>query len=204
MRLEWQDVDWEHSRFTVHASKTEHLFGGGVRKVPIFPELLPHLRECFERAEPGAVHVIEQHRGGSENLRTQLCRIIERAGLTPWAKVFQNLRSTRETELTETFPVHVVSAWIGNSQPVAAKHYLQVTEGHFEKAAQNAAQNPAQQPSDTPRNGPHASGATEGASERNPAETQDLQNDTTACRSTRSYRDIKMVTPTGLEPVSQP
>jgi len=26
-------------------------------------------------------------------------------------------------------------AWIGNSRPVAAKHYLQVTDAHFAKAA---------------------------------------------------------------------
>ena len=30
---------------------------------------------------------------------------------------------------------HVVCAWIGNSQKVAAKHYLQVTDDHFEKAS---------------------------------------------------------------------
>ena len=46
----------------------------------------------------------------------------------------------RETELAETFPAHVVSAWIGNSIKVAARHYLQVTEEHFSKAAQNPAQ----------------------------------------------------------------
>ena len=62
----------------------------------------------------------------------------------PWPKLFQNLRSTRETELTERFPVHVVCAWLGNSVPVAAKHYLQVTDDHFEQAIQQAAQNPAQ------------------------------------------------------------
>ena len=36
--------------------------------------------------------------------------------------------------------MHVVCAWIGNSQPVAAKHYLQVTEEHFASGAQNPAQ----------------------------------------------------------------
>jgi len=36
--------------------------------------------------------------------------------------------------------MHVVCAWIGNSQPVAAKHYLQLTDEHFRKAAQNPTQ----------------------------------------------------------------
>ena len=66
----------------------------------------------------------------------------------PWSKLFQNLRSTRETELVEDFPAHVACRWIGNSQPIAAKHYLQLTDEHFAKAiagepkkvAHNAAQ----------------------------------------------------------------
>jgi hypothetical protein len=32
-------------------------------------------------------------------------------------------------------PAQVVSAWIGNSIPVAIKHYLQVTDDHFDRAA---------------------------------------------------------------------
>jgi hypothetical protein len=64
-----------------------------------------------------------------------MCRIIGRAKIKPWPKLFQNLRSTRETELAEMYPLHVVCAWIGNSQPVAAKHYLQVTDEHFASAA---------------------------------------------------------------------
>jgi len=51
-----------------------------------------------------------------------------------WLKPFQNMRSTRETELMETYPAHVVVAWIGNSEVVARKHYLQVTDEHFQRA----------------------------------------------------------------------
>ncbi|MGD9724021.1 MAG: hypothetical protein AB7O59_21705 [Pirellulales bacterium] len=79
------------------------------------------------------------YRDAGQNLRTQLERIIRRAGLEPWPKLFQNLRSTRETELAESFPMHVVCEWIGNSAAVAAKHYLQVTDEHFEQAAQSEA-----------------------------------------------------------------
>ena len=59
--------------------------------------------------------------------------------MQPWPKLFQNLRSTRETELADEFPMHVVCQWIGNSQPIAAKHYLQVTADHFSKALQQPA-----------------------------------------------------------------
>src|SRR5262249_37837408 len=52
-----------------------------------------------------------------------------------WPKLFQNLRASRETELAAAFPLHVVCRWIGNSALVAQKHYLQVTEADFERAA---------------------------------------------------------------------
>jgi hypothetical protein len=135
LALKWADVDWERDRFKVTSSKTEHLEGGGVRWIPIFPELRPYLEEAFELAAEGAVYVINRYRDPSSNLRTQLIRIIRRAGLEPWPKLWQNLRATRETELAEVYPVQVVCAWIGNTERIAAKHYLQVTEDHFTLAA---------------------------------------------------------------------
>ena len=42
-----------------------------------------------------------RYRDANANLRTRLARIIERAGLEVWPKLFQNLRLTRETELAE-------------------------------------------------------------------------------------------------------
>ena len=60
-----------------------------------------------------------------------LNRILKRAGVPPWPKLFHNLRASRETELADTFPEHVVCKWIGNSRVVARRHYLQVTEEHF-------------------------------------------------------------------------
>lgn len=69
------------------------------------------------------------------NLRTQF----ERAGLSAWPRLFHNLRSSRQTELSESFPAHVVCAWLGNSEVIARDHYLQVTEEHFAKAAQKQA-----------------------------------------------------------------
>ena len=154
--MTWPDVDWNQNRVRIPGIKTES------RTIPLFPELLPLLRDAFEQAEPGTHHVITRYRDANQNLRTQLQRIIRRAGLEPWPKLFQNLRSTRETELAETFPIHVVCKWIGNSQPVAAEHYLQLTDEHFERAIRDtasdddaeAAHNPAQKPAETSRNGP--------------------------------------------------
>lgn len=143
LRLKWEDVLWDRGRFCVHSPKKEHLECGGVRWVPIFPELRSYLEEAFEQAAPGAIYVISRYRDTNANLRTCLLKIIRRAGLTPWPKLFVNLRATRETELAAIYPIHVVCAWIGNSEAVAAKHYLQVTEGDFERAATGAAESDA-------------------------------------------------------------
>ena len=142
LRLKWEDVNWAKMRFTVHASKTEHHADGGVRVVPIFPELYPYLRDAFEQAEPGAVYCCQQYESKSAGAmyRKAIMQAIRQAGLTLWPKVFQNMRSTRETELAEQYPVQVVCAWIGNSPAVAARHYLQVTDEHFTKAVQNPVQ----------------------------------------------------------------
>ena len=133
--LKWSDVDWAGHRFCLRSSKTEHLAHAGVRFVPIFDELKPFLEEAFDLAADGDEYVVARHRHESCNLRTQLGRIVTRAGLVPWPKLWQNLRATRQTELEAEFPLHVVCRWLGNSPGVARKHYLQVTDEHFAKAA---------------------------------------------------------------------
>lgn len=140
--LRWADVDLANAKMVVRASKTEHHRGHGTRTVPIFPELMPYLRDLFDLAPEGAVHVIQKHRG--ENLRTTAEKIIVRAGQTVWEKLFVNLRSSRETELADQFPIHVVCKWIGNSQAVARKHYLQVTTDHFSQAVKGVAKGAAE------------------------------------------------------------
>jgi integrase len=64
--LTWDDIDWERNRITVRASKTDE------RVIPLFPELLTYLRECFEYAEPGSTYVITTYRTKEINLRTKL------------------------------------------------------------------------------------------------------------------------------------
>jgi integrase len=134
LSLKWSDIDWDKGRLTVHSPKTEHHAGHETREVPLFPELRPHLLAAFEEAEPGTEYVITEYRLNNLNLRTQFARILRKAGLQAWPKPFQNLRSTRETELCEQFPEHVVTAWIGNSKAVAREHYLQVRDEDFERA----------------------------------------------------------------------
>jgi len=54
--------------------------------------------------------VITQYQKATQHLGTEGKRIVRRAGLEPCPKLFQNLRSPRETELAEEYPMHVVCA----------------------------------------------------------------------------------------------
>jgi len=152
LALTWGDIHWAEETMTVHSPKTAHHPGKESRTTPLFAELLPHLREVFEQdaevegfpsdEEP----VITRYRKSNQNLSTKLRRILHNAGLTPWPKLYQNLRSTRETELVnEGSPVHFACAWLGNTPAVAFRHYLQKpTDEDNRKAARKAAQNAAQ------------------------------------------------------------
>lgn len=136
--LTWQDIDWAESTITIHSPKTEHHAGKEMRTAPIFPEVLPLLREAFEESEERATYVLPICRDDGVNLRTQMKRIIERAKVTPWPKLFANLRATRATELADEFPDHVCSEWMGHSKKIANKHYRQVTAEHLARAKSGA------------------------------------------------------------------
>ena len=65
-----------------------------------------------------------------------LCSPNKAIAIEPSRKLFQNLRSSRETELAQEHPIPLVVAWLGNNLKVAQKHYLQVRDEDFEKASQ--------------------------------------------------------------------
>ena len=170
--LTWGDVDWEHQRITIRSPKTAHHASGASRVLPLFPELRPILEAAFDAADPGTEYLITRYRNANANLRTQFLRIIARAGVKPWPKLFHNLRASRQTELTGSFPLHVVCEWIGNTALIAEVHYLQVTDDHYQQAVKDttergtesgtanaentskAAQNQAQHPAATRRTEP--------------------------------------------------
>jgi integrase len=143
LSLRWDGIDWEHSRITVESPKTEHHPGRARRVIPLFPELRDILGDAREIAPDGAVYVVGGNYRATANtpkgwkncnLRTQFERIINRAGLEPWPRLFHNLRASRETELAAVHPLHVVTAWLGNTPKIAMTHYLQVTDADFERA----------------------------------------------------------------------
>ena len=159
LALRWRDVDWERGRVRVTSPKTEHHPEGASREIPLFPELRNPLEELWHTAPPGKMHVVSRYRDGGVNLRTQFLRILDRAGVPPWPKLFQNMRASRLTELLAKHPAHTVAKWMGHSIRVALRHYAQTTDADFERALQDtgeAAQNPAQYSHGTGRTGRQA------------------------------------------------
>lgn len=164
----------------------------------LFPALCTHLEAAFNKAEavlrrpPAASDfVITRYSDVNANLRTQLQRIIRRAGLTPWGRLWHNLRATGQTELAGRHPAHVVCSSLRNTEAVAREHYLRVTDADFEAAVgAPAAQNPTQQPPALDRNASHADTT---AHEKPP----ELLVSASTCDSSQ-YRGIP---PRGVEPL---
>jgi integrase len=145
LSLRWEDIDWEMNRRSIPEPKVEHHEGRGIRSCPIFPELRPILDEAFEIFGDKSEYVVAapQYRAAANtamgwknsNLRTEMTRLLRRAGVSGWPRLFHSMRASRQTELQREFPLHVVCSWLGNSPRIAQQSYLLVTEDDFARAA---------------------------------------------------------------------
>lgn len=149
LRLRWSDIDWDGvaGHLWVRSPKTEHHEGKAGRKLPLFPELRAVLLDAFAAADEGAEFVVARHRDSTANLRTHMNRIIERAGLEPWPRLFNALRASRATELAAEYPAAVCSAWLGHSAAIAEAHYHMVRDSDLERAVRGQILAPFSAPS---------------------------------------------------------
>lgn len=189
------DVKWDQNKFLVRSPKTEHHEGGDSRWVPLFPELVPYLRECEEQAEVGQVHMITRYRKKNCNLRTQFMRILHGAGVTPWPRLFHNLRSSRQTELSETYPSTQVCRWLGNTEQVARDHYEQDLDAHYDRAARQATPKTV---SKSVRHGAAPSDPGRKPASEKGGKTPENPGDLVLC----GFSEPDPVTPAGLEPAT--
>lgn len=141
--LTWGDVDWERGRLSVPSPKTEGV-GKSHRVIPLFPLLRPHLEVAFEHAKEGDTFILpleyrKRAHGAAgwvnANLRTTLEKVIRRAGVEPWPRLWHSLRASCESDLAQSFPLATVTKWLGNTPSVALRHYVDPTEAAFERAA---------------------------------------------------------------------
>jgi integrase len=142
LSLTWADVDWERGRLCIPSPKTEHT-GKSHRIIPMFPLLRPHLEAAFVHAADGDVHVFlaGMRRAasgpmgwGGANLRTTFAKIVRKSGVEPWPRIWHSLRASRESDLVQSFPLAIVTKWLGNTPSVALRPYVDPTEAAFEQA----------------------------------------------------------------------
>jgi integrase len=144
--LTWADVDFGRGRLTVRSPKTERHEGHEQRVVPITPRLMELLQERFDGCPEGDAPLITITGKGA--MIRSVRRIWARAGVEPWSRLWQTLRSSCEKEWAMTFPQYAVSRWIGHSITVSGRHYANaVPDELLDKAAgvSSSAQRNAQQ-----------------------------------------------------------
>ncbi len=131
--LKWEHISFEQRRiFVVNSSKTEHHKNRKLRVVPLFPDVEKELLKLHCEATPGEEYVFPDLRGDS-NLRTTLEKIILRAGVTPWPKLWQNLRASAATDLAKTVPSHIAASICGHTEQIAQEHYWKVGEDDLDQ-----------------------------------------------------------------------
>jgi integrase len=198
LSLTWADVDWAAGRLRIDSVKT------GLRYCPIFPELRPLLDAAFDAAPDRAVHCIQRYRGNETNLRTQLHRVLKRAGVVPWEKAFVNLRASCRTDLQEHFPDHAINSWLGHSSRVAERHYLQTTEEHWQRAITKVSSPTSVSPAVPGSSAAVVGGNAGGNISANPLESDASTNEKipgeTAGEGARFPGILCGVPPQGLEP----
>ena len=69
------------------------------------------------------------------NLRSEMTRLLRRAGVSSWPRLFHSMRASRQTELQREFPLYVVCSLLGNSLRIAQQSHLLINEIDSAKAA---------------------------------------------------------------------
>ena len=135
----WDDVLWDQGKLRVRIPKTRHHEGCEMRYVPL-RDIRTYLEDAFQAALPAGKRslpadqpIITRFSTTNSNLDKPLKKIIEAAGLVPWAKLFHNMRASCETQwLKEGARADLVANWIGHSVKVQNLNYVQHTDEDIE------------------------------------------------------------------------
>lgn len=137
LRIEWSSIQWDRGRLIVEhdGHNTTKARRREVRLEPELEKILLHNHDC------ATTNLIVPLSGN--NVERTIRKIIKDAGLKAWPKPLHSLRKWRATTWRNTYPEHVVDAWLGHSLAVARQHYASVPESCYEsgRSATNAPQN---------------------------------------------------------------
>lgn len=115
--------------------KTSGHEGRAIRQIPLWPELRDVLQKAWELAPKGEARIVTRYTRDDQNLRTTFLKVIKRAGLKPWPRLFQNMRASRENELIDQgVRADVVANWMGHSTKTQEKSYLNVSDHHYDES----------------------------------------------------------------------
>ncbi len=118
LRLTWSDI--REDRIRVDSVKT------GLR----WMRLEPDVRKQLDRLPLREGRILRRW-SPDANLATNLKRVIERANVKPWPKMFVNCRASCRGDLEDRFPSWVCDLLMGHSQEVADKHYRRLHDEYF-------------------------------------------------------------------------
>jgi integrase len=117
-------VDWDMRRLHLVAEKT-----GMYRVVPMCPKLHDVLLDVFSKAAEGADTITGL---SANNITRQGKMQVKAAGLTPWPKLYQALRSSCENDWKQSSIAEATyCTWMGHSATVSRAHYVAPTDAEF-------------------------------------------------------------------------
>ncbi len=201
--LTWDCVLWSEKRLRIISPKTAHQ-GRPERVIPLFPELAEVLTEAYDQAGEGEKYIITRYRDKATNLRTQFQRILARAGVKPWPRLFQNLRSSRAIDLAEDFTSDVAADWLGHSEAIARAHYRKATQEHFDRATEKktAVESAVKAPHNPPLQA-HAGNSRDARKKReshvNPSDSKAFRDSLQISASHCKNNNLQRLTPRRLE-----
>lgn len=135
--LKWGDIVWSDSShetalIKITDTKRSGHEGLGTRISPLWKEAEKELRTLFDESPEGQEYIFPGIKSSS-NLRTTMEKIILRAGLQLYPRIFHSLRASCETDYhRELVPPTTYCRWIGNSPKIAEKHYIRYDETDME------------------------------------------------------------------------
>ncbi len=110
---------------------------GRYRQVPIQPELMAVLTATLDKSPVGSVRVCQAITTVAiHHAFREFCKA---AGVNPWAKPYQSLRSSCENDWKEQgIPEPTYLSWLGHSMEVSRRHYVTPIPSEFVKVCNPA------------------------------------------------------------------
>jgi len=144
--LKWDQIAWKAKRISIiDSSKTEHHANRGIRLVPLLPDLERELLLLLAEAKPKEENVFPGLRTDSK-LRTSLEKLITKAVVKQWPKLWQNLRASGCTDFARNLPSHVAAAICVHTEQIAKEHYWQVSDADLDSVIKQQEQTRSSKP----------------------------------------------------------